>query len=211
MLGRLGTLGLSLVAVMGCSPAPDPVAKGRMIFNVGYPDRSLGKTCGLPDMGGVGDPPPSLPNPDYTVDVLGEPIADGQAVGGSDDGEYEVKCTVTKSGSMAIEIVGPNHDNTTTGIKSRGEAGVRVHGSLSTTDGEGRGTVSVRTVLTGAMTSQGSDTCILTALRDSDGDPAVGAGSAAFAFECAHAVSSADQLGGCATRGTVIVEDCLEK
>jgi len=51
----------------------------------------------------------------------------------------------------------------------------------------------------------------LTALKDSDGDPAVGAGSAAFVFECAAAVTSQDEFGVCATRGTVIVRDCLEE
>jgi hypothetical protein len=61
------------------------------------------------------------------------------------------------------------------------------------------------------MTSVGSNTCVFTALNDKKGDPAVGAGSAAFVFECANAVSSLDQFGACATRGTVIVEDCLEK
>lgn len=206
-----GTLGLSLIANLGCSPAPDPVGKGRMAFSVTYPDATLGKVCGLPDIGGVGDPPPDLPNPDDTVDGPGEPVVDGQSVGSSDSGEYQVKCTVTKSGRIAIDMLGPNHSSTTSSPQSRGEAGIEVIGSLSTSDGEGRGNISVRTVLTGAMTSQGSDTCTLTALKDSDGDPAVGAGSAAFAFECPHAVSSYDQFGGCATRGTVIVEDCLEK
>lgn len=205
------TLGLSLMASLGCSPAPDPIGKGRMAFSVTYPDASLGKTCGLPDIGGVGDPPPDLPNPDKTVDGLGEPIVDGQSVGSSGSGEYEVKCTVTKGGKIDIDMIGPNHSSTTASPQSRGEAGIEVVGSLSPSDGEGRAYVSVRTVLTGAMSSQGNDTCTLTALKDSDGDPVVGAGSAAFVFECAHAVSSYDEMGGCATRGTVIVEDCLEK
>lgn len=182
-----------------------------MVFTVTYPESSLGKTCGLPDVGGVGDPPPDRPNPDNTVDSLGEPIVDGQSVGSSGSGEYEVQCKVTKSGQMDIEIIGPNHNNTTTTPQSRGEAGIDVFGNISTSSGEGRANVKVRTVLTGAMTSQGANTCTLTALRDSGGDPAVGAGSAAFVFDCPHAVSSYDQFGGCATRGTVIVEDCLEK
>lgn len=181
-----------------------------MIFNVDFPDPSLGKTCGLTDVGGVGDPPPDMPNPDNTVDNLGEPVVDGQAVD-SGSGEYEVTCKVTKGGKLSLEIAGPNHNNTTISPQSRGTAGIRVNGSISTSTGEGRGNVSVRTVFTGAMTSEGSSSCLLKALNDKDGDPAVGAGSAAFSFECAHAVSSYDELGGCATRGTVIVEDCLEK
>lgn len=181
-----------------------------MTFSVDYPDRSLGKTCGLTNVGGVGDPPPDMPNPDNTVDNLGEPVTDGQAVE-EGSGEYEVTCKVTKGGKLSVEITGPNHPNTTLSPQSRGAAGIRVDGSISTSSGEGRGDVSVRTVFTGAMSSQGLDSCFLTALKDKDGEPAVGAGSAAFAFKCAHAVSSYDELGACATRGTVIVENCLEK
>lgn len=200
----LGLIGLAIVAFLGCSPKADPIGKGQTAFVAEYPDSSIG-TCGLPDQGGIGSPPPNLPNADYTVDDLGEEVVDGQ-----DDpngGSYEVKCTVRSSGKMTILMKGPNYRPDPS---SRGTASVEVSGTLSPSDGEGTANVTVRTVQTGAMASQGRETCTLTALRDSDGDPAVGAGAAAFAFECPAAVTSQDEFGVCATRGTVIVRDCLE-
>ncbi len=200
-----GLIGMAIVALLGCSPKADPIGKGQTVFVAEYPDSSIG-TCGLPDQGGIGQPPPTFANADFTVDDLGGEVVDGQS--DPNGGSYEVKCTVTSSGKLDIDIVGPNY---MPDPSSRGTASVEVNGSLSTDDGTGTANVTVRTVLTGAMASQGNRTCTLTALEDSSGDPAVGAGSAAFVFVCPAAVTSQDQFGVCATRGVVIVRDCLEE
>lgn len=209
----LGLFGLVSVSAFGfaCSPAADPIGKGQVHFQIAYPtDPQVTQTCSLPGVGGVGDPPPSLPV-GTDVTSYGEPVTDGQTIEGS-NGNYVVECTVTGGDNHRIDVVieGPNTSPLAKATDAGTTATVEIHGSIGE-DGTGEGTVSVGTPGTGPNTSMGGYPCTLTALRNDDGEPDIKGGAASFVFLCTRTQTPLSDFGICETRGTVIVRSCVDE
>jgi hypothetical protein len=209
----VGVFGLVSISVFGfaCSPAADPIGKGQVHFQIAYPtDPQVTQTCSLPGVGGIGDPPPSLPV-GTDVSSYGEPVTDGQTIEGS-NGNYIVDCTITGGDTHKIDLIieGPNTSPLAKATDAGVAAKVEIHGSIGA-DGTGEGTVSAGIPSTGPNTSVGGYPCTLTALLDENGDPDVKGGAASFIFLCPRAQTPLSDFGICETRGTVIVRSCLDE
>lgn len=199
----------SSVSFLGCSPAPDPVGKAAVHFQVRYPsDPDVTGTCDNPGIGGIGDPPPSLPS-GLDVSSFGEVVADGQSIEGT-NGNYIVKCTVTDGGKIEVDIEGPN-DSPQSGATMGTITRMTVSGSIGDS-GSGTGQVTVGIPDTGPNSPRAGYACELNAVADPNdpGEFLLKEGEATFTFFCPRTESTLSDFGTCETVGTVVLKSCLE-
>lgn len=210
-------------ACLGCSAAPEPIAKGSASFKVDYPtDPDVKGTCNQTTTAGIGSElgVPDLPSAGarldedlfVTIDDFGGQIIDGQT-GSNGSGKYDIECTIKgdDSYSLDIEISGPNtHD--LAGLDVDTTMSVNLSGTIEA-NGVGTGRVTVYTPSTSAVSPLGAATCELLALPDPNDSSQrqIGNGEVTLIFKCANANSALDDFSACETRGTIQLTDCLEE
>lgn len=215
----------SLTLLVSCSAQPDPIGRGGAHFQIDEPLAAdlRDKTCGAPGVGGIGSPkaesdatkagPPDLPTPgsDAQPFNMGSKVTDGQRAGVS--GNYQVDCTITGKNSYTIDahLVGPN--TSTYAPKNSGETSISLSGTIDAATGLGSGEVYVRTTETGQVIPAPNRKCSLRVLTNKSDASIflIKPGSVDLTFVCEETTPNNSTFSRCETRGTVTLDDCIEK
>ncbi|MCH2108886.1 MAG: hypothetical protein MK135_06120 [Polyangiaceae bacterium] len=223
---------LAPLAIMACSDAPDPIAKGRSHFatrqSSAAPD---GFSCQNATWGAIANygtvfnetlgaeveenNAPELPP------SSGDPIDPGKPVFDGENDEYEVSCVMTKDGdnvTLEIEYRGPNtSDFVFGGNRWNTPTSLRVDAELNLVNGVGRGEAVAFTGVSGNVSPREGTDCTFKAaspLQDADGNPNslridADSGEVWMTYSCAASVESKAQSNSfCEHYGTVIMENC---
>ncbi len=194
----------------GCSPPADPIAKASAHYLVDFPQSAgVGGACnGTAQAAIASDESNTADLPLAQSEIL--PTDFGHLV--SNGRENSISCTVQRVSdgyNISMYLAGPNVSPTAG--SAIGETRLRISNAFIGDDGVGTGRVVVNT--TNVQQVSPNLPCQLRAIPDPQDSSLfqMREGEARFVFVCPDTTSSLDDFSTCETRGTVWVDDCLEK